>query len=121
MVADADTLAARSHLDRVIVAYLMRMSQTMTPTSQLQITLHRALKLLRNHLNLHLPAHQWLPHLHRYTQSFHLPSPNLNERLRPSWQYVARKMQRPLSQIQARWADLLELQRAIVDDPEHLT
>ena len=34
-----------------------------------------------------------------------------NERLRPSWQYVARKMQRPLSQIQARWTDLLDLQR----------
>ena len=34
-----------------------------------------------------------------------------NERLRPSWRYVAHKMQRPLSQIQACWADLLELQR----------
>ena len=33
-----------------------------------------------------------------------------NERLRPSWQYVARKMQRPLSQVQARWIDL-NLQR----------
>ena len=32
-----------------------------------------------------------------------------NKRL--SWQYVARKIQRPLSQIQARWTDLLDLQR----------
>ena len=34
-----------------------------------------------------------------------------NERLRPSWRYIAKKMQRPESQIRARWAELLELQR----------
>ena len=34
-----------------------------------------------------------------------------NERLRPSWRYVASKMQRPLSQIRARSTNHLELQR----------
>ena len=34
-----------------------------------------------------------------------------NERLRPSWRYITTKMQRPESQIRARWAELLELQR----------
>ena len=34
-----------------------------------------------------------------------------NERLRPSWRYITTKMQRPESQIRARWAELLDLQR----------
>ena len=34
-----------------------------------------------------------------------------NERLRPSWRYITTKMQRPQSQIRARWAELLDLQK----------
>ena len=54
----------------------------------------------------------------RTTDTFpapHLPpspkevSLKCNERLRPSWNYVASKMQRPQSQIRARWNDSLYL------------
>ena len=46
-----------------------------------------------------------------------MTQPQMQRRTTPQLAVCCPKMQRPLSQIQARWVDLLEIQRAVVPDP----